>query len=111
MSMDTIEHLQEDMIIASTIINGYGYDRELGRRYKYIIVRGGTIGYPPEATLSQNFNILLKERGGSPYGNIDIENVDAVNNPLREIDNYTSIAQGYVSEDGVYLDRARVLGG
>ncbi|GLJ46008.1 hypothetical protein SUGI_0968970 [Cryptomeria japonica] len=86
-------------------------EKAAARRYDYIIVGGGTAGCPLAATLSQNFTVLLMERGGSPYGNPDIENTNAYGKPLRETDNYTSIAQGFVSEDGVQLDRARVLGG
>ncbi|GLJ46006.1 hypothetical protein SUGI_0968920 [Cryptomeria japonica] len=86
-------------------------EKVAARKYDYIIVGGGTAGCPLAATLSQNFTVLLMERGGSPYGNPDIENGDAFGKPMRETDNYTSIAQGFVSEDGVQLDRARVLGG
>ncbi|GLJ45997.1 hypothetical protein SUGI_0968730 [Cryptomeria japonica] len=81
------------------------------RKYDYIIIGGGAAGCPLAATLSQNFTVLLMERGGSPYGNPDIENASAFGKALQETDNYTSIAQGFVSEDGVQLDRARVLGG
>nr|AKH04267.1 putative oxidoreductase [Taxus baccata] len=82
-----------------------------GRSYDYIIVGGGTAGCPLAATLSQHFSVLVLERGGSPYGNPDIENRDRFGKPLREADNYTSIAQGFVTEDGLLLHRARVLGG
>lgn len=34
------------------------------RNYDYIIVGGGTAGCPLAATLSQNFTVLLLERGG-----------------------------------------------
>ncbi|KAH9302427.1 hypothetical protein KI387_014010, partial [Taxus chinensis] len=81
------------------------------RTYDYIIVGGGTAGCPLAATLSQNHSVLVLERGGSPYGNPDIENADRFGKPLAETNNYTSIAQGFVSEDGVQLYRARVLGG
>ncbi|KAH9302452.1 hypothetical protein KI387_014035, partial [Taxus chinensis] len=86
-------------------------EKAAARTYDYIIVGGGTAGCPLAATLSQNFSVLVLERGGSPYGNPDIENADAYGKPLRETNKYTSIAQGFVSEDGVQLHRARVLGG
>ncbi|GLJ46009.1 hypothetical protein SUGI_0968990 [Cryptomeria japonica] len=86
-------------------------EKVAARRYDYIIVGGGTAGFPLAATLSQNFTVLLMERGGSPYGNPDIENASAFRKALEEADKYTSIAQGFVSEDGVQLQRGRVLGG
>ncbi|KAG9148460.1 hypothetical protein Leryth_024457 [Lithospermum erythrorhizon] len=43
--------------------------------YDYIIVGGGTSGCPLAATLSQNYSVLLLERGGMPYGNPNITNI------------------------------------
>jgi hypothetical protein len=40
--------------------------------YDYIIVGGGTAGCPLAATLSQNFSVLLLERGGVPFSNANI---------------------------------------
>ncbi|KAJ8444900.1 hypothetical protein Cgig2_015246 [Carnegiea gigantea] len=40
--------------------------------YDYVIVGGGTSGCPLAATLSQNYNVLLLERGGVPYGKPDL---------------------------------------
>jgi choline dehydrogenase-like flavoprotein len=34
------------------------------QQYDYIIIGGGTAGCPLAATLSQNFSVLLLERGG-----------------------------------------------
>ena len=34
--------------------------------YDYIVVGGGTAGCPLAATLSQNFRVMLLERGGIP---------------------------------------------
>eukprot|EP00253_Pinus_taeda_P005197 PITA_05197 len=80
-------------------------------KFDYIIVGGGTAGCPLAATLSANYSVLLLERGDSPYGIPEIENADAFGKLLGETDNYTSPAQAFVSEDGVSLARARVLGG
>ena len=44
--------------------------------YDYIIVGGGTTGFPLAATLSQNFIVLLLERGGTPYGNNNITRLE-----------------------------------
>ncbi|RWR80746.1 protein HOTHEAD [Cinnamomum micranthum f. kanehirae] len=78
--------------------------------YDYIIIGGGTAGCPLAATLSQNFRVLLLERGGSPYGNQNITNLATFTNTLTD-KSPTSPAQSFVSEDGVVNTRARVLGG
>ncbi|CAI9775748.1 unnamed protein product [Fraxinus pennsylvanica] len=78
--------------------------------YDYIIVGGGTAGCPLAATLSQNSNVLLLERGGSPYGNPNITNLDAFGEALSDI-SPSSPSQRFISEDGVINARARVLGG
>ncbi|KAL6177192.1 hypothetical protein ACLB2K_048718 [Fragaria x ananassa] len=78
--------------------------------YDYIIVGGGTAGCPLAATLSQNASVLLLERGGSPYGNPNITNLDAFGASLADL-SPTSPSQRFVSEDGVINARARVLGG
>ncbi|KAI4328453.1 hypothetical protein L6164_020807 [Bauhinia variegata] len=49
-----------------------------GKSYDYIVVGGGTSGCPLAATLSEKFSVLLVER-----------------------DKYSSVAQSFVSEDGV----------
>ncbi|KAK8944235.1 Protein HOTHEAD [Platanthera zijinensis] len=78
--------------------------------YDYIIVGGGTAGCPLAATLSQNFTVLLLERGGSPYGNSNITNLASFADTLSDV-SPTSASQRFVSEDGVINARARVLGG
>ncbi|XXG43241.1 hypothetical protein AAC387_Pa01g3324 [Persea americana] len=78
--------------------------------YDYIIIGGGTAGCPLAATLSQNFRVLLLERGGSPYGNQNITNLATFTDTLTDT-SPTSPAQSFVSEDGVVNTRARVLGG
>lgn len=79
-------------------------------RFDYIIIGGGTAGCALAATLSQNASVLVLERGGSPYENrtaTDIENF--ANTLLNTTPNAWS--QLFISEDGVFNHRARVLGG
>ncbi|GAA0152636.1 hypothetical protein LIER_43188 [Lithospermum erythrorhizon] len=78
--------------------------------YDYIIVGGGTSGCPLAATLSQNYSVLLLERGGMPYGNPNITNIAAFGIPLADV-SPSSPSQRFISEDGVINARARVLGG
>ncbi|KAL4595285.1 hypothetical protein ACB092_12G080600 [Castanea dentata] len=75
--------------------------------YDYIIIGGGTSGCSLAATLSQNARVLVLERGGSPYGNPNITNIENFLDTLSP----TSPTQQFTSEDGVYNARARVLGG
>ncbi|KAL6005940.1 hypothetical protein ACLOJK_039985 [Asimina triloba] len=79
-------------------------------RYDYIIVGGGTAGCPLAATLSQNFNVLLLERGGSPYGNVNISHMQNFHISLADV-SPNSPNQAFISTDGVINARARVLGG
>nr|GLL45113.1 protein HOTHEAD-like [Ipomoea trifida] len=78
--------------------------------YDYVIIGGGTAGCPLAATLSQNYSVLLLERGGSPYGNPNITNLSSFGVALSDL-SPTSPSQRFVSEDGVINARARVLGG
>ncbi|KAJ4954379.1 hypothetical protein NE237_011162 [Protea cynaroides] len=78
--------------------------------YDYIIVGGGTSGCPLAATLSQNARVLLIERGGSPYGNQNITNLGSFSATLADT-SPSSPSQRFISEDGVFNARARVLGG
>ncbi|XP_042389693.1 protein HOTHEAD-like isoform X2 [Zingiber officinale] len=78
--------------------------------HDYIIVGGGTAGCPLAATLSKRFDVLVLERGGSPYGNANISNLDSFIENLAYL-TPTSPAQRFVSEDGVINTRARCLGG
>ncbi|ANM70948.1 Glucose-methanol-choline (GMC) oxidoreductase family protein [Arabidopsis thaliana] len=79
-------------------------------RFDYIIIGGGTSGCALAATLSQNASVLVLERGGAPYDNptaTDIENfATTLSNTSPK-----SWSQLFISEDGVYNTRARVLGG
>ncbi|RZC58894.1 hypothetical protein C5167_006199 [Papaver somniferum] len=78
--------------------------------YHYIIIGGGTAGCPLAATLSSNYNVLLIERGGSPYGNPNITNLSSFGYSLSD-HSATSPSQRFISKDGVINSRARVLGG
>lgn len=78
--------------------------------YDYIVIGGGTAGCPLAATLSQNYSVLLLERGGSPYGNPNITEAVAFGAALSDL-RPTSPAQRFISQDGVINSRARVLGG
>ncbi|KAF9626200.1 hypothetical protein IFM89_031327 [Coptis chinensis] len=82
-----------------------------GKSYDYIVVGGGTSGYPLAATLSKRFTVLLVERGGSPFGDPLIIEKKNFFRPMSQIDEFTSIEQELVSEEGVANQRGRVLGG
>ncbi|XP_059457253.1 protein HOTHEAD [Corylus avellana] len=78
--------------------------------YDYIIVGGGTAGCPLAATLSQNFSVLLLERGGVPFSNANVSFLKNFHIALADT-SPTSASQFFVSTDGVINTRARVLGG
>ncbi|KAL1069865.1 hypothetical protein V6Z11_D12G293900 [Gossypium hirsutum] len=78
--------------------------------HDYIVVGGGTAGCPLAATLSETANVLVLERGGSPYRKPG--KTDKGNFLLTLLDpSPDSYAQIFITEDGVYNHRARVLGG
>ncbi|KAJ9564887.1 hypothetical protein OSB04_000853 [Centaurea solstitialis] len=78
--------------------------------YDYIVVGGGPTGIPLATTLSQNYSVLLLERGGSPYGNPDITHSTNFGNYFLD-PSPDSAAELFMSEDGVGNARPRVLGG
>uniref|UniRef100_A0A2N9FVK0 Glucose-methanol-choline oxidoreductase N-terminal domain-containing protein n=1 Tax=Fagus sylvatica TaxID=28930 RepID=A0A2N9FVK0_FAGSY len=78
--------------------------------YDYIIIGGGTSGCPLAATLSQGARVLVLERGGSPYNNTNITNMENFAKTLSDT-SPTSPAQQFVSQEGVFNVRPRVLGG
>ncbi|GLU14328.1 hypothetical protein SLE2022_309040 [Rubroshorea leprosula] len=78
--------------------------------YDYIIVGGGTAGCPLAATLSQNFSVLLLERGGVPFSNANVSFLRNFHIALADT-SPSSASQTFVSTDGVLNARARVLGG
>ncbi|KAH7859048.1 hypothetical protein Vadar_030834 [Vaccinium darrowii] len=80
------------------------------KAYDYIIVGGGTAGCPLATTLSQNFSVLLLERGGVPFGNINVSYLQNFHISLADT-SPKSASQFFISTDGVINSRARVLGG
>ncbi|KAH0896999.1 hypothetical protein HID58_046567 [Brassica napus] len=78
--------------------------------FDYIVIGGGTAGCALATTLSQNANVLVLERGGSPYDNPTATDLENFTNTLFNI-TPDSWSQPFISEDGVYNVRARVLGG
>ncbi|KAH6790114.1 Glucose-methanol-choline oxidoreductase family protein [Perilla frutescens var. frutescens] len=78
--------------------------------YDYIIVGGGTAGCPLAATLSRNYSVLLLERGGTPFANSNVSFMQNFHITLADISE-KSASQMFISTDGVFNSRARVLGG
>ena len=78
--------------------------------YDYIIVGGGTAGCPLAATLSQKFSVLMLERGGVPFTNPNVSFLENFHMTLADV-SPTSASQFFISKDGVYNSRARILGG
>ncbi|CAH8383629.1 unnamed protein product [Eruca vesicaria subsp. sativa] len=78
--------------------------------FDYIVIGGGTSGCALAATLSQNARVLVLERGGSPYDNPTASDLENFANTLFNI-TPNSWSQLFISEDGVYNIRPRVLGG
>ncbi|KAL0785338.1 hypothetical protein Bca101_001584 [Brassica carinata] len=79
-------------------------------RFDYIVIGGGTSGCALAATLSQNASVLVLERGGSPYDNPRATDIENFANTLLNI-TPNSWSQPFISQDGVFNTRARVLGG
>ncbi|GAB4842528.1 hypothetical protein Ancab_012502 [Ancistrocladus abbreviatus] len=78
--------------------------------YDYIIVGGGTAGCPLAATLSEKFSVLLLERGGVPFDNYNVSYMQNFHLTLADT-SAASASQAFVSNDGVFNSRARILGG
>ncbi|XP_050237395.1 protein HOTHEAD-like [Mercurialis annua] len=83
-----------------------------GKSFDYIVVGGGTAGCSLAATLSEKFSVLLIERGGSPYDIPLLLHKRYFFFPALQIgDRFSSVAQSFVSRDGVPNIRGHVLGG
>ncbi|KAJ0599407.1 putative (R)-mandelonitrile lyase [Helianthus annuus] len=79
------------------------------KAYDYIIIGGGTAGCPLAATLSESYSVLLLERGSSLNKSVLYES-NFFQTLLAANDN-DSPAQTFISEDGLQIVRARILGG
>ncbi|KAL5712012.1 choline dehydrogenase [Ranunculus cassubicifolius] len=83
-----------------------------GKSFDYIVVGGGATGCPLVATLSQKYSVLLIERGiSSPYNDPMVTESNNYGLSLIQTNDLTSIAQSFVSQEGVVNMRGRVLGG
>ncbi|XP_051137932.1 protein HOTHEAD-like [Andrographis paniculata] len=78
--------------------------------YDYIIVGGGTAGVPLAATLSAAAKVLIVERGGQPYGNPSVTTIEGFGQVVTDL-SPTSPAQRFITADGVFNNRPRILGG
>ncbi|XP_050234331.1 protein HOTHEAD [Mercurialis annua] len=78
--------------------------------YDYIVIGGGTAGCPLASTLSQNYSVLLLERGGVPFTNPNVSFLANFHITLADT-SPNSASQYFISTDGVLNARARVLGG
>lgn len=79
--------------------------------YDYIVVGGGTAGCPLAATLSENYSVLLVERGAVAHTNPNVIHEERLLNNVLETDDKDSPAQAFTSEDGISNVRGRALGG
>ncbi|KAL9263228.1 HOTHEAD-like protein, partial [Drosera capensis] len=78
--------------------------------YDYIVIGGGTAGCPLAATLSDKFSVLVLERGGVPFDNYNVSYMQNFHLSLADT-SPSSASQCFISTDGVFNSRARVLGG
>lgn len=86
-------------------------DLPLLAKYDYIIVGGGTAGCPLAATLSQNYSVLILERGGDPLAYPSVLRADQFGANLVQQDDGKNPVQRFTSLDGIQNARGRILGG
>ncbi|XP_062079096.1 (R)-mandelonitrile lyase 4-like [Humulus lupulus] len=80
--------------------------------YDYIVIGGGTAGCPLAATLSENYSVLVLERGNAPQSHPSVlTTAGFFSDLLSSKDDGTTPFQRFTSEDGVGNARGRVLGG
>ncbi|KAM7486865.1 hypothetical protein LguiA_002874 [Lonicera macranthoides] len=79
--------------------------------YDYIVVGGGTAGCPLATTLSENYSVLLIERGGVAFNDPNVLLEENLIANLLQADDIDSPAEAFTSEDGILNARGRVLGG
>ena len=70
-------------------------EKAAARTYGYIVVGGGALGSPLAATLSQHYFVLLLERGGSPYGNLDIVDIKGVFKVFGDLKDLTYVMEEF----------------
>ncbi|XWS34115.1 hypothetical protein CRYUN_Cryun21dG0012000 [Craigia yunnanensis] len=97
----------------SNISDGICVEQPLGKRLEFPEEEtgGGAAGCPLAATLSEKFSVLLVERGGSPYGNPLVLDKRFYGFSLIQTDEFSSVAQDFISTDGVRNCKGGVLGG
>ena len=86
-------------------------DLPVEEAYDYIVVGGGPAACPLAATLSENYSVLVLERGNVPKAHPNVLSATGLLANLMEEDNGDTPAQRFTSEDGVANVRGRVLGG
>ena len=79
--------------------------------YDYIVVGGGTAGCPLAATLSENYSVLVIERGNVPTAHPNALNLSGFFSITMQNRDNNSPAERFTSEDGVANLRGRILGG
>ena len=86
-------------------------DLRLEEEFDYIVIGGGTAGCPLAATLSENYSVLVLERGGVPLAQPTTLTLSGFVSNMRQADDGTTPAQRFTSEEGVSTFRGRILGG
>ena len=79
--------------------------------YYYIVIGGGTASCPLAATLSENYSVLVLERGGDPAMYQDVFRAEQFEVMMLQEDDGKGPVERFKSEDGVENARGRVLGG